>query len=164
MGSISSSYINTTTDSISENKNTTPIAPEWELDISGLEKINFTKNHLKQIAQTGLIESHLVQASIYAFANDLEHNLVQATTSPLNFFMGIVKKGRPYTSRMPNYETPKEKAMRLFLEHEQRITENRDKVEEKLCKKAFGQWFSKMSFEEQIATAEKVYEASQSLL
>ena len=133
------------------------LEPQWNLDIASLEKIGFTQNHLVQIAKRKSLEAHLVQESIYAFAHDLENNAVQINSSPLNFFMGILNKSQPYVSRSAQYETPKEKAMRLFLEREARLKQQTQEIEMTLMQKMRSEWFSKMSFEEQATKAKEVH-------
>ena len=154
---------NTTTSKTSENENFGDTDPQWGLDISSLESFGFTQNHLDQIARTKLLEPHLVQECIYAFANDLNQGLVQCESSPINFFMGIVKKGRLYTPKMKGYESPREQLMRSFIEREKHLKAQREEVEEKLRKKACGQWLATLDVKEQMMMAEKAHEELQSV-
>ena len=156
--SSSSYYKKTTTTSAEQDGSISDqIEPQWNLDIASLEKIGFSQNHLLQIAKRKSLEAHLVQESIYAFAHDLENNAVQINSSPLNFFMGILNKSQPYVSRSAQYETPKEKAMRLFLEREARLKQQTQEIEMTLMQKMRSEWFSKMSFEEQATKAKEVH-------
>jgi hypothetical protein len=73
--------------------------PEWGgIDITPLTKIGFTRDHLLHIANMGKLSPEEVQNSIHAFAFDLEKNnkSEKLTETPLNAFVGILRKGSTY--------------------------------------------------------------------
>ena len=69
-----------------------------EIDFSLLTKIGFKDIHISQLLTKGDLTPEEVQESIYAFAYDIEHNpsLLRIKTTPLNLFLGILKRGCPY--------------------------------------------------------------------
>ena len=145
----SSSYINnktTTTSNVEEVKN---LSKEWEaIHIDSLSDIGFTTTHLAQIAQQGKLTPEIIQDSIEAFAYDLKFNQKAKTIkgSPLNFFMGIVRNGKPYAPP-GNYESPQDREMRIYLERKQKIEQARAEREEGLMKLAFDEWDREQSEE-----------------
>jgi hypothetical protein len=81
--------------------------PAWQsIDCSPLAEIRFGRAQVAQIARTGHLTSDQLQDSIYAFAFDLSENqkTKRISGTPLNFFMGILRKG-PYAPPA-NYESP----------------------------------------------------------
>ena len=89
------------------------LSEDWlNIDIEPLKDIGFTKTHLEQIASQKLLLPEIVQNSIYAFSFDLVENnkAKELKGQPINFFMGILRKGNPYASPA-NYESPKDKAI-----------------------------------------------------
>ena len=111
-----SSNINTTT---KENKEEQQAVPDdWKvfnsetflgIDIEPLASIGFTETHLKQLYRANVTTVEDVQASIYMFAFDLEHNKkADSLKGPaLNFFMGIMRRLGAYT-KPENYKSPRE--------------------------------------------------------
>jgi hypothetical protein len=136
----------TTTNGIEEPKN----LPEgWHgLCIDSLSDIGFTMTHLVQIAQQGRLSAEIIQDSIEAFAFDLKYNQKAKTlkSSPLNYFMGIVRNGQPYAPPS-NYESPQDREMRMYLERKQKIEQARAAREEELMKITFNEWDRKQSEE-----------------
>lgn len=122
---------------------------KWSLDIEPLLKIGFTKTHLEQIYSQKKLEPEIVQDSIYAFAFDLEENNKAGSIkgAPLNFFMGILRNGKPYAPPV-NYESPSDKAMRVYLERKEMLKKQRAEIEEKSCLLAFEEWFVVLPVEE----------------
>lgn len=148
--SSSSSYtnnINTTTKPFEDLTN------EWlTVDIEPLKDIGFTTTHLIQIIQQGKLSTEMIQDSIYAFAFDLKYNKKSVTLkgSPLNYFMGIVRNGKPYAPP-GNYESPQDREMRLYLERKREIENERTAREEDLMKLAFSEWEREQSEEDKQA-------------
>ena len=131
------------------NKNTTTTSDEWnELDIIPLQNFGFTKNHLLQIATQNKLSHQVVQDSIYAFAFDLTENgkSKNIKCDPVNYFMGILRNGQPYAPPS-NYESPQDKAMRIYTERMQATEQKRVETEQKALNFAFKDWFSKLSEE-----------------
>ncbi len=143
--SSSSSVLNnkiTTTTSCLENSNELTLSQEWEnTDISFLAEIGFSKHHLKQIVNQNKISYEEVQESIYAFAFDLKQNGKGKAlkTSPLNYFMGILRSGIPYAPPS-NYKSPKEIAMEKLLEQKKAEKERIKKLEDEIIQHEFEDW------------------------
>lgn len=107
---------------------------EWQnIDIEPLSKIGFTTIHLSQIAEQNKLQPQAVQDSIYAFAFDLQENNKAKSIKgdPINYFMGILRNGRVYTFPS-NYESPQDKAMRLYTEQKEAIAQKKKALEKNL--------------------------------
>ncbi len=119
------------------------LSAEWQrIEIEPLRSIGFTETHLSQIAKQNILSPNVVQDSINAFAFDLEENdkKKEITGSPINFFMGILRKGLPYTPP-DGYETPQERHMRLYEEKMSKLKAQREEIEKKAFNLAFEDWF-----------------------
>ena len=148
-GSSSSSFLNldkfkTTTTSEPElfEGTATQLAPEWQqVDCSPLSGIGFTQTHLVQIIRQGKLTPAEVQDSIHFFAFDLAKNGKGKgiNGNPLNFFMGIVRKGAPYAPP-ENYESPEAEARRKYLDGKRRLEEQKLAEEKELRDLAFAEW------------------------
>ena len=116
-----------------------------------MQDIGFTLTHLIQIASQNKLLPDVIQNSIYAFAFDLQENNKAKSIKgdPLNFFMGILRNGKPYAAPS-NYESPGDKAMRMYLEKQREIEKKRADMEEEAINLAFNEWFSKLSDEQKI--------------
>lgn len=149
--SSSNNYKTTTTDELQFiNQSRFPI--EWQnMDIEPLSPIGFTKTHLFQIASQNKLSSEIVQDSIYAFAFDLQENGKEKSIKgdPINFFMGILRTGRVYTFPS-NYESPQDKALRLYRENKRVIEQRRVEAEKEAINLAFNDWFEKLNDEQKI--------------
>jgi hypothetical protein len=121
------------------------LKPEWELvDIEPLSFIGFSKHHLIQVIQQGKLTPDVVQDSIYSFAFDLQTNgRGKGLNSPINFIMGILRRGNPYTPP-DNYISPKEQAMRKILEMRKR----EELVAQELEEAEFRKWLRETADEE----------------
>ncbi len=120
-----------------------PLPIEWQnIEIEPLCEIGFTETHLTQIAKQNILSPKAVQDSIYAFAFDLKENdkKKEITGTPINFFMGILRKGLPYTPP-DSYETPQERHMRLYEEKMSKLKAQREEIEKKSFNLAFEDWF-----------------------
>ena len=142
----SSSYIynNTTT---TKNLSMNNVSDEWlNVDVEPLSMIGFKKIHLAQIAAQNLLTVSMVQDSIYAFAFDLLENdkAKNITGDPINYFMGILCKGKPYVPTS-NYESPKDKAIRLYKEKMVEIEQKRMITEKEITNLAFNNWFASIT-------------------
>jgi predicted transcriptional regulator len=138
--------IKTTTTDEPENLLFSSLENDWqEIDIEPLKKINFTKTHIAQVASQKLLSVEMVQSSIYAFAFDLEENNKGKNISgdPLSYFMGILRKGMPYTPSS-NYESPRDKALRLYRERMRSIEQGRLEAEKEVMNLAFNEWFRQL--------------------
>jgi len=126
------------------------LAPEWErIDLSPLGDIGFTQTHLIQIARQAKLSALETQDSIHFFAFDLKRNgkAKELNGPPLNFFMGILRKGMPYTPP-ENFEAPEEEARRKYVEGKQRLEAKRMAEAEALWDLHFREWEAKLSPEE----------------
>ncbi len=127
--------------------NTLP--PEWaSIDYSFLEDIGFNHNKLLQIYGAGHLTAEMVQESLYGFDFDRKHNDVKVN-SPINFLMAQLKvKGLPYD--LPkNYESPKVRAMREYLERMEANEQKEEALKQQLKTREFEKWFNSLSLEEQ---------------
>lgn len=121
----------------------------WEeIDISNLEFIGFSKNHLSQLQKRSELSVEIIQDSINAFAFDLKHNGVgeKIKTHPLNYFMGILRSNQPYAAPS-NYQDPKVLAMREYLERKKQIRDDKKKLEEEIFQFEFEEWQEGLSDE-----------------
>jgi len=133
-----------------KNNSTTDLSNmQSEIDLIPLAEIGFTENHLEQIFNQCDYSVEMVQESIYHFAFDLEYNnkAKKIKTSPLSFFMGILKKHGPYVAP-ENYESPQDKAMRIYIEQQKAQREKRETLEKELMKLSFDNWFNTLSEED----------------
>ena len=83
----------------------------------------------------------MVQDSIHAFAFDLRVNGKgkDLKSGPLNFFMGILKKGIPYAPP-ENYVTPEQEALQKYLSAKKVQAEKREVLERELQDVEFQEW------------------------
>ena len=131
------------------HSNTTVLPPEWEsIDFSFLEDIGFNKNKLLQIYGAGYLTAEMVQESLYGYDFDRKHNNVKVN-SPINFLMAQLKmKGLPYD--LPkNYESPKVRAMREYLERMEANEKKEQELKDALKTREFEKWLNNLSLEEQ---------------
>jgi hypothetical protein len=146
----SSSNINkTTTTENAQNPNTsqTQLQMDWQnIDLEPLFDIGITKSHLSQIASQNKLSAEIVQDSINAFAFDLQENdkAKKIKGDPINFFIGILRRGTPYLPPN-NYESPQDKAMRLYRENMRAIEQRRVEAEKETISLAFNDWFAKLT-------------------
>jgi hypothetical protein len=151
----SSSFLLNTTTTTNDfgNLNTWLLSNEWKtLDIEPLKEIGFTTTHLNQIASQNKLSPQVVQDSIYAFAFDLQENDKSKSIKgdPINFFMGILRNGRVYTFPS-NYESPQDKAMRLYTEQLRAVNQKREAIEKEATDLAYTDWFEQLTEEQKIA-------------
>ncbi|MGK5084877.1 hypothetical protein WDW37_16435, partial [Bdellovibrionota bacterium FG-1] len=120
----------------------TQLSPDWSaVDFSALTEIGFTQSHLVQLAKHGKLSATEVQDSIHFFAFDLKRNGKgrEIKGPPVNFFMGILRKGLPYAPP-ENYESPEQAARRSYLDGKRRIEAERLAEERELRDLEFGTW------------------------
>ncbi len=121
----------------------------WQtIDCSPLTEMRFGRNQISQIAQSGRVSPEQLQESIYAFAFDLNENQKTKSISgaPLNYFMGILRKG-PYTPPI-NYENPEDQQQRLYLEAKEQQRKRRQEIEARLETEEFEEWAERLSLEQ----------------
>ncbi len=131
----------------------TKLPPEWEqVNCVPLADYGFGESQLSQIVRDKLLTPEMVQDSIYAFAFDLRENTKEKELrgAPLNYFMGILRKGLAY-ARPPNYETPQEAARRKRLELLQREESQRQAEEQQILELEFSSWKRGQSVAEIVA-------------
>ncbi|MGK5089783.1 hypothetical protein WDW86_19705 [Bdellovibrionota bacterium FG-2] len=120
----------------------TQLTPEWlTVDYSDLSEIGFTQTHLVQIIRQGKLQPAEVQDSIYYFAFDLKRNEKGKNLNgpPINFFMGILRRGGPYTPP-DNYESSADEARRKTREFKERKERERQDEDQKLMTLEFAEW------------------------
>ena len=118
------------------------LSPDWlALDTSPLVEIGFTQTHLMQLAKHAKLSAEEVQDSIHFFAFDLKRNDKAKTlrTSPLNAFMGILRKGEPYNPP-ENYESTADETRRKIREFKERKERNRQAEELRIFELEFLEW------------------------
>ena len=121
----------------------------WQaIDSSPITELRFGRSQIAQIAHSGRVSPEQLQDSIYAFAYDLSENQKAKSISgaPLNYFMGILRKG-PYVPPA-NYESPEERQQRLYLEAKEQQYRRRQEREARLETVEFEEWVEKLSVNE----------------
>ena len=129
---------------------TTEFPKEWlEISHASLSHIGFSQQHLVQLRKMGTFDPISVQDSIEHFSFDLSENnkISEIKTNPLGYFMGIMKRSGVYTAP-ENYEAPKDRAMRLYLEQQKTIQKKREVMENELLEISFSEWKGQLSEEE----------------
>src|SRR5438309_1730772 len=93
-------------------------------------EIRFGRHQVAQIAREGKFSPDELQDSIYAFAFDLSENGKAKTITgvPLNYFMGILRRG-PYAAPS-NYESPEVRQKRLYLESKEKQRKKQQEMDE----------------------------------
>jgi len=149
--------------SLYTNKTTTDarakLSSEWlNIDLEPLSNIGFNWSHLDQISSQNKLSSQIVQDSIYAFAFDLQENSKGKSIKgdPINFFMGILRTGRVYTFPS-NYESPQDKALRLYRESKRKMEQARVEAEKEAYNLAFNDWFYKLTDEQKKELLPKIF-------
>ena len=131
--SSSSSNINTTT---------TELSDEWQkIDLSSLESIGLTFGHLTQLQRSGIESAEIIQDSINHFSYDLSHNskAKEIKTTAIGYFMGIMKRAGLYTAP-DNYESEKDRTLRIYMETKKRQQEKQMAVEAELIDLSYNEW------------------------
>ena len=122
----------------------------WEaIDFSLLEDIGFKEIHISQLLEKGDLTPEEVQESIFAFAYDVKHNpsLLKIKTTPLNLFLGILKRGCPYfpskeyeSEIKKHYEKHKREREVRKLQDQQYLDKHRHEM--------YSDWVEKLSLKE----------------
>ena len=125
------------------------IPSTWEeIDITGLETIKFTKGHLKQLYEKSKLPKEIIEDSLNAFAFDLNENkLIETIRTPLKMIMGLLIKGQPYNPP-DNYESSKDRALRLYHERKRREADDRQRREGELIEIEYQSWTISLSKDE----------------
>jgi hypothetical protein len=147
----SSSYLDlnktTTTENAEFEKTSDFISdPVWsQIDLDPLKEIGFNTLHVAQVQKQGLHSPKTLQDSIYAFKFDLNANGRGSKISgePLNFFMGILRKG-PYAPPQ-NYESPEDRQLREYLEAKEKLLEKRRENLNRVKELEFEEWLDPLS-------------------
>lgn len=129
------------------------LSPDWAaVDFTPLADVGFSRAHLIQLAKHGKLSTSEVQDSIHFFAFDLKQNEKgkEIKGAPVNFFMGILRKGMPYAPP-ENYESPEQTARRIYLEGKRRIEEQREAQERELVALDFAEWRRGLTQEQIVA-------------
>ncbi len=129
------------------NTTTTALPESWSnLDFSIGQQFGFTNSHLIQLYKHGGIEAKMIQESIQHFAFDLEKNnkIKEIKTNPLSYFMGILKRVGAYAPP-DNYESPKEEAMRIYLEKKKLLESKREVMEKEFLELSFKEWLNTLT-------------------
>jgi len=131
-----------------KNKTTTTeeteckLSEEWnQIDFSSLKPFGFSETHLIQLARQNFLTPDAVQDSIHAFAFDLEKNQKgkALNSSPVNFFMGILRKGLQYAPPA-NYESADDKMRREYREALEARAKKRAEEEKRIQVLEFEEW------------------------
>ncbi len=120
---------------------------EWKaIDISPLADIGFSENHIQQIYNAGRSTPDIVQQSIFHFAFALEHrhdDIAQKYKGPVNALMSVLIKGNCWYE--DKYESPQQKAMRLFLDAEKKKKADMQTMINELVALEFPRWREQLS-------------------
>lgn len=135
--------------SLKGNTTTTidPLSLHTEIiNLDPLACIGLTDSHLIQLLKQGNLTPEQIQESVNHFAFDLEHNDKAKTINknPLDYFMGILRKGNYYTAPS-NYEPQELRNQRLYLEDKLRRDETNRALEEKIKESELNDWLGKLS-------------------
>ncbi len=126
------------------------VTPEgWiDEDIDCLKDIGFTFDHVQQLLNIG-ISTEKLKESILFFAYDLKYNnkTAEIKKSPLNYFIGILRKSRMYIPP-DNYESPEEKTLRLYIEKKEQAFKIKEARLNKAFNLAFEDWYSTLNSNE----------------
>ncbi len=147
-----SDYLENLENPISSNinqQNIFGLPDEW-MQINTTALKNLSHSHLKQLYQKNQLTAEQVQESIDAFAFDLEKNNKKALIhgDEVNFLMGILlKRGMPYTPP-DNYESPRDRAMRIYLEKKREQQQKRKQMQRQLMGLEFEEWYSNLTTEQ----------------
>ena len=118
------------------------LSPDWSaVDTLPLSEIGFTQTHLMQLAKYSKLPAAEVESSIAFFAFDLRRNGKAKTLNgpPLNFFMGILRKGIPYAPP-ENFESAADEARRRTREILERKDRDRQAEELRIFELEFSEW------------------------
>jgi hypothetical protein len=144
VSSSSNIYNNTTTTWEQDKKKIDNTMPkEWsEIDYAPLSHIGFKKDQILQLYKDKILDLDILQNSIYHFAFDLENNKreKEIKTHPLTFFMGILLRKGVYNAPA-NYESPKTKALRQYVETQEKLAKERNDLEERILLLNFDKWY-----------------------
>ena len=101
----------------------------------------FSRNHLVQISKFPNCEPETVRDSIDYFVFDLEHNQKQKEIkgNPLSYFMGIMRNAGVYAAP-DNYESARDRALRVYLERQQQMAKRRAELEKQLLEMEREKW------------------------
>jgi hypothetical protein len=125
---------------------------DWQsIDITPLQCIGFTHNHLSQIFTMGHLNARQVKNSIEAYAFDLKENkrAEKVKTTPLNLFMGILKKGQEY-SPPKNYESEEDRVLREQVELERERLKKREEMQGELNDLKYQNWLLDLTIEKKL--------------
>lgn len=134
---------------------TTALPDDWKkINYSPLESIGFTEQHLLDVFAANIFDASVVQESIYHFAFGLEEGRHKQYDDPLKVFIGRLRKGNAWIES--NYESPKDKALRVLFERKKAEKEKRDAMINELIEIEFPDWRKKLTPDEikQIVPAE----------
>lgn len=125
---------------------TTSLLNGWEsINFENLKEIGFTITQLKQLIPHNTPE--IVQQSIDHFAYGLKHSdKTKGYTSPLNVFMGVLRKGEGWTE--PGYKSQQEIAMEQYLENKKQNSKRLLELKEEIFNVEFSEWFTNIDSEE----------------
>jgi len=142
--SSSSKDLNTTTTGKAElpNHDSLQLSSDWlSIEVSPLADVGFMQAHLIQVIRQGKLTATEVQDSIDFFAFDLKRNGKgkEIKGPPLNFFMGILRKGLPYAPP-ENYESPANEARRKHREFLEKKEGERQATEQRIFALEFAEW------------------------
>lgn len=134
--------------SIYKNNITTSLPEEWKkINFEGLEHIGFSETQIRQLYNSNMTTSEIVQDSINRFAYSLEYSdKAKAYSDPLNVLMGLLRKGNRWIE--PNYIEPKELALRQMVEEARKKKEQREALVKELIELEFPEWRRRLTQEQ----------------
>ena len=125
------------------NKKTTTTAfyiPE------NLQRVGCSASKLNQILCEEILNEAEIQESLEAFSYDLEHGLIKPKTSPLNFLIGILRKGHIYTSEKLLIEANKK--IDIYSQKKEKYEKAKESLRAVKEEKEFEIWLETLSTEE----------------
>ena len=139
-----------TTSSSSNYNTTTKLYNEWtSINYEDLKNYGFIDKHIQQMAQIEDLSPDELQESINHFVFDLLENDKESEIKKdaVSFFMGILRTRGFYTAPK-NFESLRDRKLRLKAEQATVLQEKREKNEEALFKIEFKKWRSRLADEE----------------
>jgi hypothetical protein len=130
-----------------QDLNKTELSNLWsQIKFDDLKDYGFSDNHINQIAKLGVISPDDLQESIDYFVFDLLKNnkASEIKKSPVEFFMGIMR-GQGFYTAPKNFESLKDRALRLKTEQAKQQQEKRLKMESELIGIEFNKWHSNLT-------------------
>lgn len=135
------------------NKLTATEAPEWVdeidlCDLKGMGKLQLLQLIDRAKGDGVTLQRDVIQNSLYAFAFDESKGIFKNIDSLPGFIISVLRKGLPYTSPDPTYESPKMAALRIYTEQQEAEANKLQELEAKAKKARFVTWWEEVTVQE----------------